>query len=1117
MKIASWNIRGLNLPLKQNGVCHLIRSNNLDVLAVLETKCSREKVCRFVKNKLPGWEFCDNFDLAKGGRILVIWNPDTVDLSLVLKHPQVIHCRIHCKISSHEFCISFIYAANALIHRREVWSSLTDFGNSLDKPWIVLGDFNNVLKSGERFNGRVVTQYEIKDFVNCCNSLGLVDIQSVGQLFTWSNNTVCSKLDRAMINQAWLESDHMGFANFLTAGCLSDHSPCVVSISAQCNRRKAAFRFFNMWTNHPSFIPTVVRSWNKRIRGSAQYVVCCKLKALKAPLKLCNQQNFSHISERVRIANSELKKAEEELQSVVPSPARMVNIAQLRSSAWLLSNAERSFLQQKAKCDFLLHSDKCSKFFHSLIKKNAKRNFIAAIKMPDGSISTSMEQVAEAFVKHFKALLGSYVPIQLIDGEVVRHGPVIGETNRLLLTRDILDEEIKNALDCIDDNKAPGPDGFSAKFFKASWNVVGGEISDSIREFFANAAMLKQINHAVIALIPKSSHSTMVGDFRPISCCNVLYKLISKIIAERLKPLLNSIVDKAQSAFLPGRQMVDNIHLMQQLIRGYNRKRISPRCIIKIDLEKAYDSISWEFLHSVLLGLRFPLMFVKWIMECVTTTSFSISINGGIHGFFKGKRGLRQGDPLSPYLFILCMEYLSRLIKRQTEGSEFNFHPQCGKLKITHLAFADDLMLLARGDEISIGILMDCLKEFGKCSGMQLNVRKSNIFMAGMDVGMSDDILQATRLSPGLMPFRYLGVPMAAAAPTVMEFEPMLQAISSCVNAWKGSTLSYAGRLELMRSVLQGIQCFWLTVFPLPATVREQINRICRSFLWNSKVAPVAWCDVCLPREEGGLNIRDLKAWNLSLLAKLLWNICGKKDSLWIQWIHHQYLRGTSIWNKIAHSRDPQLFKNILEIRDRLLIHATNKSSAEDLLKKWYENSGHKGRDSYDFFRQSGQIKPWAKLIWEPLLTPKHGFILWLGLKGRLSTKDRLWLQEVDLSCSLCGNGLESIQHLFFQCQVSACVWNNIRDWMGLNRSMSTLASAAKWLKKTVKGTSWLAKSKRIALAATVYFIWVARNKRIFEGKVPSIKGLIHQIKTHVYRILYGHYPHLITCGGVGL
>lgn len=256
-------------------------------------------------------------------------------------------------------------------------------------------------------------------------------------------------------------------------------------------------------------------------------------------------------------------------------------------------------------------------------------------------------------------------------------------------------------------------------FFKNAWGTIGDAFVGAIMEFFSLGSILKQINHTVISLVPKSGHTPHVGDF---SCCNVTYKVIAKILASRLRPILGNIVDHAQAAFVEGRSMIENIHLAQELMRQYNRKRVAPRCLLKIDLTKAYDSVSWDFLRDVLEGLHFPSRFVSWVMECVTSPTYSVALNGSMHGFLKGRKAIRQGDPLFSFLFVLCIEYFSRMLRAIMNDSDFNYHPKCGPLKITNLVFADDLMLFARGDVMSVKILMDSLSNFGLVSGLRLNI-----------------------------------------------------------------------------------------------------------------------------------------------------------------------------------------------------------------------------------------------------------------------------------------------------------------------------------------------------------------------------------------------------------
>ncbi|KAL0287980.1 UNVERIFIED_CONTAM: hypothetical protein Sradi_7112600 [Sesamum radiatum] len=448
------------------------------------------------------------------------------------------------------------------------------------------------------------------------------------------------------------------------------------------------------------------------------------------------------------------------------------------------------------------------------------------------------------------------------------------------------------------------------------------------------------------------------------------------------------------------------------------------------------------------------------------------------------------------------MEYFSRLVKRRTSDSEFNFHPKCEKLKITHLLFADDLMLFSRGDLPSISILMECLQEFRDVSGLAVNTSKSSIFTAGIHNDELHGILARTEFVRGAMPVRYLGIPLAAQRLSVSDYSPLVDQIAKSISKWAAKSLSYAGRLELIRSVIQGVECFWLQIFPLPAAVVEKIHRLCRNFLWNSRCAPVAWAEICHPKEEGGLGIRHIQSWNVALLARVLWNIHRKSDTLWVQWVNGVYLKGGSVWDWQPKKGDSPLLQRLAQIRNRLVTEFGSSEALIQHMEKWTDGKGLVTSKAYEYLRPKHARQPWQTDIWKGFIPPKYSFVLWLGLRARLATRDRLSFLHEEEACSLCINRQESARHLFFECPFSDYVWSNIRDWVGLSRRMSTLLSAMKWLKKEKTGSSVQNKARRIALACTVYSLWRHRNEVVFEAKAPCPDGLVISIRISVYRQL---------------
>ncbi|GJW00158.1 RNA-directed DNA polymerase, eukaryota, reverse transcriptase zinc-binding domain protein [Tanacetum coccineum] len=353
------------------------------------------------------------------------------------------------------------------------------------------------------------------------------------------------------------------------------------------------------------------------------------------------------------------------------------------------------------------------------------------------------------------------------ESSIIRdYGEAMKEEEKLLFQKakikwDISNSEIKKVMFMIDDNKAPGPDGYTLHFFKKSWDILGDEVCKVVREFFNTGRILSEINSTVIALVPKIHTPAKVSNYRPIACCNVLYKCLSKVLTERIKKYHGKLVSQNQSAFIPNRQIQDNILIFQELLKGYGRKNGPTRVALKIDLHKAYDTVNWNFLEDILKGFGFHEKMVNWIMKCVTSTSFSIVVNGESCSFFKGGRGLRQGDPMSPYLFTLVMEILNLLMLRKVESNRsFQYHFGCNQLKITHICSADDLLMLCHGDVDSVRIIKEFIEEFRDVSGLLPNYNKSTIIFGSVNDEDRQRILDICPFKVESLPVKYLGVPL---------------------------------------------------------------------------------------------------------------------------------------------------------------------------------------------------------------------------------------------------------------------------------------------------------------------------------------------------------------------
>ncbi|XP_074265567.1 uncharacterized protein LOC141588007 [Silene latifolia] len=313
-----------------------------------------------------------------------------------------------------------------------------------------------------------------------------------------------------------------------------------------------------------------------------------------------------------------------------------------------------------------------------------------------------------------------------------------------------------------------------------SWAIVGDDICAAIKDFFYTGKLLNQINATNITLIPKCERPTSVKQFRPIACCNMIYKAISKLLCNRLALVLPDLISANQGAFIKGRYIIENVLICQYIVKLYNRKAVSRRCLFKIDLQKTYDTIEWGFVEQLYQKMGFPESFTHRVMTCVQSTSFSLCLNGSSFGYFK-----------------------------------------------------DDLLMFFKGNAHSIMLMIRAFSSFSKAFGLVMNNTKSVVYFNGVTQELKNDIQQVTGFVEGSMPFRYLGVPIQAGKLTKKECNILTEKMANRIRSLGAKKLSYAGRIVLINSVLNTLYSYWAGIFLITKAVIKRVEAICRNFLWD--------------------------------------------------------------------------------------------------------------------------------------------------------------------------------------------------------------------------------------------------------------------------------------------
>ncbi|GJS52904.1 RNA-directed DNA polymerase, eukaryota, reverse transcriptase zinc-binding domain protein [Tanacetum coccineum] len=1002
--------RGMSNEFKQKELKKFIVVEKLQLIAVLETHLKNKNIAKVCDKVFGNWSWVSNVAMSPTScRIVLGWNAQAVKVMVIHSSKQAMFCLVETILDKIKTYVSIIYASNNGIERREVWDYLLLSKRSVnDKPWVILGDFNVTLKPKEHSNGGSGISTDMQEFNDAVNALEIEDLCSSGFHFTRTKslknplNAILKKLDRILVNEGFIQkfgSAHGVFLPYL----ISDHSPSLLIF--------------------PNGFP----------------------------------KKHGNLFERAKSLKLVLQEAQNDVDNDPCNVVKRKKAINILEEYTAVASDELKLLHQKAKIDWLKDGDKNTAYFHNMLKARKHKNRVESICDESGNRYWGAD-MAKQFVKHFQNFLGDSSPTCSLDqlGDIVNLKLSTEDAEAMIV--EVTDNEIKDAVFDIDSSKSSGHDGYTSYFFKKAWGIIRKEVFLAIKEFFRNGKLLGEINATLIALVLKIDTPNKISEFRPIACCNVLYKCISKIIANRIKLGLNKIVSINQSAFIPGRHIQDNILLSQELLRGYDRKQGAKRCAMKIDIQKAYDTVNWQFLKDILIKV----------------------------GFHEGEEA----------------------------DNRFKYHHGCKELRLTHLCFADDLLMLCNGDAGSLKVIKKSLDEFSK------------------------------------FPMKYIGVPLLAKSLSVKDCRKLINNVESRIKCWKNKLLSYAGRIQLIASLLSTMQSYWASVYMIPKTVMYELEKLLRRFMWNSGEsakgkAKVAWSTMCKPKDQRGLGFKSLHKWNEVLLVSQLWKIIDRKESLWVKWVNTVKLKSTSIGEIESSNSDSWGWKNMFLIRDKIKpfvrYRIRNGRDTSMWHDKWY-NIGPldrfiSNRDVYNArldneARVANLIqdgvwkwpKEWIELFPELQQSPipcldiqKKDTVWWVNLDQEETsfhplayytgeTYDLRQNNEVEEWCDfeilLCLCCEDSHENLFFQCSYSSKIWDKLQVKGMLKGSSNSLQMvvhniAAKPFKNSIKGVL-----QRLMVSAVVYHVWKERNLRIFQNEVKTVEVLSTCIEKNVEGML---------------
>ncbi|GAB2298359.1 hypothetical protein Dimus_038529 [Dionaea muscipula] len=675
--------------------------------------------------------------------------------------------------------------------------------------------------------------------------------------------------------------------------------------------------------HHRQFKDIVKASWQRSgISGWAGYVILKKLQRLRSDLTAWNRNVFGFVEDNIRRIDMQIQELDlfSEERALTPAEVEM-KICCLKDKKKMQMSLDRIW-HQKSRLNWYLHGDKNSSFFHAIANHRQNVNMINSIQK-DGRLVDLPLQMKEAAQDHFRILFNERWKCRPCF--VNAFGPKLDSAMAASLEVRFTDEEVWNAVQSCNGGKAPGPDGFNLSFFKHCWEVVKEDISRFFHEFFENGRIVKGLRSSFISLIPKTDSPTSLNEYRPISLVGSIYKILAKVLSNRLKSCIHLIIGEVQAAFVGSRSILDGVLIASEAIHWLKSRKRSG-VIVKLDFAKAYDSVNWNYLLNMMRLMGFGDKWIRWIEACVTSANFSVLINGSPTKLVHMEKGICQGDPLSPFLFIIAAEGLNWLFKRARELGLINgILLGSGDLRLTHLQFADDTILFCADDMIEIQNVKMILKCFELMSGLRVNFHKSVVCGLGVSKEKTSALADVFNCQVQPLPFKYLGIPLGANPRLVKTWKPVIDRCRKRLASWKRRYLSMAGRLVLIKSVLSSLPLYFLSLFKMPEGVAQEIDKLRARFLWGDsvdrkKLHLIRWANVIKAKSDGGLGVKDLRVMNDCLLSKWIWKFGRDRSSLWRSVVCEVYNVDKRDWfinSNVFNGRVSRVWQNIVGIKER--------------------------------------------------------------------------------------------------------------------------------------------------------------------------------------------------------
>ena len=851
LKIISLNVRGLRNQTKRSGIFSYLKNQKATLYCLQET-FSLEKDENIWSAEWGGQTlFAHGSEHSRGVCILLKSNAQ-LSLHIIYSDPNGRYIIAKLKVGDEELFVVNIYAPNQHNEKLAFIKNLVpDLIAKTDiTKLIITGDWNCTLTPKDKAGGLPwsVTEYR-NSITRLMKEFGLNDIYRKlhpnTRAFTYESKSfkMKSRIDYFLISDAMTANVKKAE---IRASIAPDHKAIFLSLEIQGDFKRApgSWKFNNQLLEDENFIQLVNRTYPEILE---KYKDLENKRLLWEMIKMEIRAFTISYSKKKR---REAKQREIELQNEINElDQKICNDLCLDTNT--LNNYEEAKKQLKylyelkgretmfrSKSRWIEQGEKPTKYFFNLEKKKYEKKLIKELKTENPTEPlTNIKDINNKIEEHFTQLLSS----QKEEDETLNEAnfdsfveeleiPKLTKEEQDLMEHDLSIEEIKNAIKCFQKGKTPGDDGFSVEFYETFIELIGSNLLDSYNEAFQENKLSISQRRGIINLVPKGDENLNdLRNWRPITLLNVDYKILARIIAIRMEPFLPKLIHPDQTGFIKGRYIGQNIRLLSDLM-SYTESNKIPGIFLFVDFEKAFDSLEWDFLYRALKAFNFGPAIRKWIKILYKDIESGV-INGGyMTNYFKISRGVRQGCPLSPYLFILSVELLALKLRYIPECKGISF-PNSQEVKLSQ--FADDTTLIL-SDIDSLKACLHHINIFGEISGLKLNETKTKVMWIGSKKECRNKILNFTAIRE---PIKILGTYISydQQKNNQANFFSRIQKMKTKLNMWQTRDLSLYGRTLLAKTIGVSQLTYTASMLTVPESVIQKTQAELFAFLWRGK------------------------------------------------------------------------------------------------------------------------------------------------------------------------------------------------------------------------------------------------------------------------------------------